>query len=461
MFQAIFGYSQDGFLDNTFNTGSGANYDVHVLKQLSDGKILVGGQFSQFNNTVANQLVKLNSDGSIDTSFSSGSGIGDFNVIADAIEDNGKILIVGQIWTYNGTDHKTIVRLNWDGSIDSTFNTGAGAASNTESQRFTLTKQNDKYIVSGTFYSFNGVPVSNIVRLNHNGSVDTTFNPEAQEFGAAGGIYRHCMQSDGKIMIAGGFGSYNDIPIKNIARLNADGTLDTSFDPQNSTNSPIITMAVQPDGKYLINGLFGEVNGTQRFLMARLNTDGSLDDSFVAGTGFGIGATTVIVQTDGKILVGGSLTSLPGNDKFLVRLNSDGSLDESFGDGQGVNNTVLTMSEQQDGKLLVGGWLDHFNTVTQGRLLRLYNHIPLAVVDFSKSGNLFPNPSEDRVSFDLKDTNTRIRVDFFDLFGKLLNSYFFDAEKQMEFDISQYPKGVYLLKFVSEQQTGIRKIIKQ
>src|SRR5690606_21892439 len=107
---------------------------------------------------------------------------------------------------------------------------------------------------------------------------------------------------------------------------------------------------------------FNSFNGTARSRIARLNTDGSLDTTFNIGSGFNYRVYSIVTQTDGKIIVGGEFTSFNGTPRnYIARLNTDGSLDTTFNVGTGFNLSVNSISPQTDGKIIVGGWFSSFN----------------------------------------------------------------------------------------------------
>ncbi len=192
------------------------------------------------------------------------------------------------------------------------------------------------------------------------GSIDTSFNPTdiGFSFGNAANatIETISIQSDGKIMFGGGFTSYNGTGRKYIARLNADGSLDSSFNPGTGANGDVRKISIQSDGKIMIGGSFTSYNGTGRNYIARLNADGSLDASFNPGTGANGSVRTISIQSDGKIMIGGSFTSYNGTGRnYIARLNADGSLDASFNPGTGANSTVYSTSIQSNGKIIIGG----------------------------------------------------------------------------------------------------------
>jgi uncharacterized delta-60 repeat protein len=159
-----------------------------------------------------------------------------------------------------------------------------------------------------------------------------------------------------------------------IARLNADGSLDSSFNPGTGVwYGAVYSVALQPDGKVLIGGNFTSVNGTNRNRVARLNANGSLDSSFNPGTGVSGQVLSIALQSDGKVLIGGLFTSVNGtNRNNIARLNANGSLDGSFNPGTGANGPVGSIALQPDGKVFIGGDFTTVNGVVRPRVARLY-----------------------------------------------------------------------------------------
>jgi uncharacterized delta-60 repeat protein len=314
---------------------------------------------------------------SIDASFNPtdvGFNFGDgFNGIVQAIavQSNGKILIGGQFSTYNGIGRNNIARLNADGTLDASFNPGTGANGSV----YTLVVQSDgRILIGGEFGSYNGTYYNNVARLNADGSLDPSFNPAP---GAAGAVRTLAIQSDGKIVIGGEFTSYNGTARNRIARLNADGSLDLSFNPGTGANSIIYTLAVQSDGKIMIGGYFTTYNGTARNRIVRLNVDGSLDTGFNPGTGAtgpNVFINALTIQSDGKVVIGGEFTSYNGTARNrIARLNAGGSLDTGFNPGTGANSSIHTLALQSDGKILLGGDFVSYNSTGRNRVARINN----------------------------------------------------------------------------------------
>src|SRR6185437_4424176 len=162
--------------------------------------------------------------GDVDFSFRLGASL-DSSVLAVAVQSDGKVLIGGGFTTVNGALRGHIARLNPDGSIDHTFGYGLAGASSTVNA---MALQSDgKVLIGGTFTAVNGTAINRVARLNSDGTLDTTFASGLA--GANGSINAMALQSDGKVLIGGLFAAVNGTAINRIARLNSDGTLDTAF----------------------------------------------------------------------------------------------------------------------------------------------------------------------------------------------------------------------------------------
>ena len=363
----------DGSLDTTFNPGSGANSVIRSVAVQADGKLLIGGDFTNFNGNYLINIARLNADGSIDTTFNNTNyGLTAPNIYYVTLQGNGKVLIGGNFTMYYGApQEKNIARLNVDGSSDPTFNPGTGADGSVNSIKV---KDNGKILIGGGFINYNGNGRNGIVQLNTDGSIDTTFNTGT---GASNGIACIAVQVDGKVLIGGSFTNFNGVAIISIARLNVDGSLDTTFNPGIGANGSIATIALQADGKVLIGGNFTNYDGTEINRIARLNTNGSLDSTFNPGSGFNDPPYSIVVQADGKVLVGGSFTIYNATARSgIARLNTNGSLDTTFNPGSGTNgnfaNVVNSIALQGDGKIIIGGFFTSYNGTSRNNIARIY-----------------------------------------------------------------------------------------
>ena len=328
----------DGELDPSLNVlidSVPGNVRATVLQP--DGKILVGGFFRTVNGVRQKSIARLNADFTLDTSFSA-----EVNgaVLAVAVQTDGKIVIGGSFTAVGGASRNRIARLNADGSLDTGFNPGNGA----DAPVFDVAVQTDgKIVVGGNFFQINSVNNYAVARLNADGSVDTSFaspippplpSPSPSP-SLAGTVYSIGFQTDGKIIIGGIIVKRFSpvLVVSPVARLNQDGSFDASFASVTS-NSYALKVAVQPDGKILLAGYFTAINEVGNNFIARLNADGSLDSSFKTGTGANRPIYALSLQADGKILIAGIFSTFDGKNRNQVaRLNVDGSLDAAFDPG--------------------------------------------------------------------------------------------------------------------------------
>ena len=323
-----------GTIDTTFpyENESGFNGPVYSVTTQPDGKILVGGDFNTYyygygNSWYSPRLIRLNSDGTIDEDFYVGDGL-DSPVYTIEVQPDGKILVGGNFDYYY---------------------------------------QNNNYLSP------------KIIRLLPNGDIDGSFfNGNSFD----GKVYKIILQPDGKILVGGKFSTYQNIPSRSLIRLNSNGSIDTSFFIGDSTvtfNDEIQDIAIQSDGKILCGGLFQYYSGISQNYIIRLNTDGTKDTTFEIGSGFNGNVYTISLQSDGKIVVGGSFFYYNGNDLFggnIVRLKTDGTLDTKF--GYGLDTSVYKIVIQSDDKILAGGdfknyFADALSTLPVNRIIRFYS----------------------------------------------------------------------------------------
>jgi uncharacterized delta-60 repeat protein len=333
------------------------------------------GEFLTFTGTTITRLVRLSPDGFVDASFVVGSGF-DNSIFDVKVQSDGKILVSGSFSTYQGTAVNRLVRLNSNGTLDSAFSTNQGTGLNGVAQAMAV-QPDGKIVLGGTFTTFNGVTANTIVRLNADGTRDTAPFTTNIGTGANGLINDIKIRPDGRIIVVGSFSTFNGATVNNIVQLNSNGTRDTAFTAANGTGASGIvqTIAVQPDGKVLVGG-GATFNGTTVNNIYRLNFSGSLDTAFTANIGTGISSRplTILVQSDGKILVGGQFTTFNGATVgYIVRLNADGTRDTAFttNTGTGAGYQVFTSVLQSDGKIILGGLFTTFNGNYVGRIVRL------------------------------------------------------------------------------------------
>jgi len=236
-----------------------------------------------------------------------------------------------------------------------------------------------KILVGGDFTSYDGTPQYRIARLNFDGSRDTSFSTGD---GFAGKVNAITVQSNGKIFAGGSFTSYNGTTANRITKLNSDGTLDDIFGGTSLANNEVRAVAIQPasvdsvpfNDSIIIGGDFTSYNGTAQNRITRLKSnDGTLSDTLLSiGTGFNNTVRAIAIQSDRKIIIGGNFISYNGTaQNRITRLNSDGTRDIDFTIGTGFNNVTYSIAIQSDGKIIIGGVFTSYRGTTQNRITRL------------------------------------------------------------------------------------------
>ncbi|MDO7873161.1 T9SS type A sorting domain-containing protein [Hymenobacter sp. ASUV-10] len=364
-----------------FATGTGFDGYVQTVVAQADGKVLVGGSFTTYQGTAASRFIRLNADGSRDTGFNVGSGFNNL-VQTVAVQADGKVLVGGNFTQYDGVAAGRLIRLNADGSRDTGFNIGTGFSSDV----YAVALQADgKVLVGGLYSNFNNTSgLNRLVRLNADGSRDTGFSIGT---GFNGSVAAIAVQADGKVLVGGQFTQYKGGTQNRLMRLNADGSRDAGFTLAGTGfGNTILTLAVQADGKVLAGGQFTSYSGTAANSLVRLNADGSRDAGFTVGTGFNDIVQHLALQADGKVLAVGNFSGYQGVAAGrMARLNTDGSRDTGFTTiGTGFSSTVYAVAVQADGKLLVGGDFARYGGALVGGLTRLTadgsrNDVPTAV----------------------------------------------------------------------------------
>lgn len=337
-------HAADGNLDPTFGTGGQVTTDfsdstdiAYAVALQPDGKLVVAGT-TYTNNDYSGEdfaITRYNANGTLDTTFGvNGKTTTDFPglaavVSAVVVQPDGKILVAGgafPAFVFAG-DFK-LARYNPDGSLDTSFGTGGIVTTSFPGQgsyAFALVLQSDGKIIAvgsaknpANFYDFAAV------RYLANGAIDTSFGSGGKvrtDFGATFDQARAAvLQPDGKI-VAAGFTIFNKCCSQDFAvvRYNSNGTLDTTFDSDGkvlidfgSFDQSAYSVLLQPDGKIITVGYPNTESSDSDFLLARCNTDGSLDTTFGVGgkvrTSFGDlngGAYGAVLQPDGNIVAVG------------------------------------------------------------------------------------------------------------------------------------------------------------
>ena len=329
-----------------------------------DGKRVAVGSFTRANGVTVSNISRFNANGSLDAVFQ--QNVGTTNVGAPLRIrrlPNGQFMLNANninsgLLTAGGITRREPLRLNADGTGDATFDVGIGAQPSMGATLWRVSDMlllpNGQTIVVGVFGSFNNAPYNGIARLSATGAVDLTFNsgqgPTANNANAE--ITTVVAQPDGKFIIGGPFTNYNGNASNGLARLNADGSFDPSFQSPLGANSRVVNAVLQTDGKILITGTLNNVPNTSA--LARLLPTGAYDTGFTPPGTLSVNGTNSItgeaiqVQPDGKVLV--------INGSTISRLNPNGTLDGLFQATPGITTRANSLTLLTSGQVTVGGF---------------------------------------------------------------------------------------------------------
>ncbi len=355
----------DSGKENTAGKFKGFNEEVLAVADAGDGKLYVGGYFTAFNHRSAQGLARVMRDGSLDKTFVTGKGIDNaVYTIATALDGSDTLYVGGDFSRYDDTPTNNIIRLKRDGSLDQAFVIGEGFDSKVEVIAPARDGSGDVY-VGGHFTHYNGIASNHLIRLNADGSVDKTFRVGS----GANGIVRAIATTNdgsGDIYVGGDFDAYDDIALQHIARLNADGSADTSFNPGEGFDREVFALTLANDNSrdIYVGGWFHKYDGDEVDHLVRLSETGELNTRFIAQSFGGEGEQYVssLVTVDncsGAVYVGGNFASYGDNTaNGLIRLNAKGEVDRRFSANvTPTDSMVNSMVADIHGDLFVGGWL--------------------------------------------------------------------------------------------------------
>ena len=316
-------FNFNGSLDTSFDPGTGADAEITAAVLQPDGRIVVAGLFTSFNGFMHKGVCRLNTNGSVDQTFGLGAGI-DNAALALALQSDGRILVGGQFSQVDLTQRFNLARLNTNGSVDLTFDPGNGPSGDVNA---IVIQPDGAIIIGGTFIGYNGFARGGIARVLANGVLDPSFDSGV---GTGGNVFALALQHNGQIVLGGRFVQYAGINRTFIARVFSNGSLDLGFNPM--PDDWVQSLAVEPDDRILVGGFFTVINGVGRSRIARLNTTGSVDTTFDPGLGC-LGSLTndatqvrsIALQLFGRVLAGGVFTSYDNSIRFNIVRLFDGS----------------------------------------------------------------------------------------------------------------------------------------
>lgn len=396
----------DGTVDLTFDAGMGAccstvitqtriASSISAIALQADGKVILGGSFLSVNGTPRKGLARLHADGALDASFDPGAGLDSDQgslpqgvVSAIAAQTDGKILIGGSFTGVGGVKHIGIARLNANGAVDVGFNPGAGATDDDGRPRQVSALallSSGQVLIGGDFTYVDVAARSGLARLTAAGVPDPAFVPGIFQLDTTlppPSVDGLAVQTDGKIVFSGSFEWVDQDNRRGVARINPDTTLDNAFNSSvNANNGDVFrVIGLQGDGKVIGYREFTDANGNSQRAIARLNSDGSLDATYVLalqpGLSGGLQIQRAVLQPDGQSLVVGNFAAgADATPRGIARVKSTGGLDAAFVPrlelSEELASHVQAVAAQKDGKVMIGGTFDRINGTPRGRLARL------------------------------------------------------------------------------------------
>jgi len=321
-------YNSDFTLDETFTCPNFPTSDSGFVRSVatqSSGKLIIVGHFSSIGGTSYGKIARLNTDGSVDTTFNVGQSGFNNNALVVRVLSDDSILVGGAFNQYNGTSVDRIVKLNSDGVLDGTFTSNVTVANGQVHD--ILVDSDGKIYIGGEFSG-------KIARLNNDGTTDGGFSASSNSRVAS--IKK---DSNGKLLVGGWFSEFNGSPCNKVIRLNNDGGLDSTFEIAGSGLSDNVqAVAVQGDNKVVVGGWFNELDGERCGHIVRFNTDGTKDTSFNVGIGVGDhtndweGARiqNIVITSGGDVLCVGGFNSFGDRAVYgFLKLSSTGQIDTS------------------------------------------------------------------------------------------------------------------------------------
>lgn len=472
----------------------------------STADVLITGNFTSYTSNGAtvnrNQIAKLDYDNlGLNTTF--GNGIANFGpsqpvatpyLIKAALTDANAVFVGGDFYEFNGVTKGRIAKLDsTTGALDATF-----SASFTSTVHDIKKQSANKIIVVGNFkyaHPLGGLR-KGIVRLDATtGAIDPTFL--ASTGGSDGAINHVWVMADGSMIIGGNFSTYDGQTVNGIAKIDANGVLDTStfnaggtrFNITSAGNSRVIEQILVRGTKIYVVGFFGQYDGTAVGNIVKLNANGSRDTAFNNGTaGANFPVYSILSESrnlnsdNGTLLIGGSFTSynVPLSiyyTPYLIRISNTGALNTTLVGNNGINGpaslygTVFTMLRPSGSEIIFGGNFTTVNSIASGRITRINIDTGMHVREGAEAGlseaaplsvAIAPNPGKGLFSlrFDhpVADGTT---ISVYNMMGQKVMQNLVQDVAMHELDLTDFASGTYIVKISDDKQSLTKTIVKQ
>lgn len=395
----IFKVDASGEFDETFDCGTGANERIYSVVGSNKEGIYVGGSFCCFNDLIRPGMVRLTDNGTIDNSFSIGTGF-DGSVWALIVLENGNVVAAGDFAHYDGHPSGGMVVLDPTGAMVQSFNLGTG----------------------------------------FNGPVIALHSPGANN-----------------ILVGGHFTEYNGQDANNLVLLDETGTQDINW-TSSGTNGPVYTLSSSPEGKLLVAGRFLTVNDTEQRFLASLNPNGSLNSDYQLGKWPDnvVRSILPLSNVDG-FLIGGDFGEYDGiPSPYLSLVNWSGDRINNLNADAVPNKPVNGLAQSQNHSVIATGVFTQMGSIGRNRLARLNNIVTRSAETTSLTDlEIIPNPAQGQ--FVLEGLKSRLQIDIFDQAGRIVQSGLIAPAER--FSIANLSSGVYQIRTCCEQISTSLKLV--
>jgi uncharacterized delta-60 repeat protein len=361
--------ARPGDLDPAFNPGTSTSSALRAAAVDPQDRVIVAGDFTTFNGSPAVRVARLLADGSLDPEFTTGSGAND-TVTAIEILGDGRILLGGKFTQFAGVATRGLVMLRPDGTVDGSFVSGFASEGFSVGVTCIESLPGGKFIVGGYFDRYAGQSVGRYAFLTASGGLDPAV---PRNGGASSHVFDLDLQGDGSILICGFFTTVDGFSSSCVARLNPGGTVDQRFSTGTQLGTVAYTVEGQPDGKVIVGGSFSTFFGLGKRYLGRLTPSGGLDTGFTGSVGPDLNVFGVTVDPQGRVLIAGQFGKFGGNPmRGIGRLLPDGSRDPDFEFAPTVSSSFIQEYPlDSQGRIVAYGWSTIFTNSPIGTVRRL------------------------------------------------------------------------------------------